>query len=143
MNLFLWLISLGLAAATHTWSAASSELTDALAAASLENQLNLVSNGTLKTFLATQNVSQMCTEETVVRRKAYTALSEHEKLDYVRALQCLMDAPALTPSVRLLKCRRRLHFQILELTLHSCQDLIPGAKSRYDDFVGTHVNQTL
>lgn len=105
MNLFLWLLGLTLPATTRAWSAASSEMTDALAAASLENQLNMVYNGSLKSFLATQNVEQICTEETVVRRKAYTALSEEEKLDFVQGLQCLMDAPALTPSVSLLNYR--------------------------------------
>lgn len=122
MNLSLWLFSLALPAATRAWSAASSELTDAIAAASLENQLNLVSNGTLKSFLATQNVSQACTEETVVRRKAYTALSDEEKMNFVQALQCLMDAPALTPSVRSLSNSNYLvvDYQFLQLTPNSC-----------------------
>lgn len=100
MTRSVWLLRfLVLPSAVRAWTAASSSLTDTLAAESLCNILDLVSNGTLKTFLATQNVSQTCTEETVARRKDFTSLSEEERLDYVDALKCLMDAPALTPSV--------------------------------------------
>lgn len=102
MNLSLWLLRLLVlpsAACASAWTPASSVTTDALAADSLDNLLELVNNGTLKSFLATQNVSQTCTEENVARRKDYTTLSQEERLDYVRAMKCLMDAPALTPVV--------------------------------------------
>lgn len=48
------------------------------------------------------------------------ALSETERLDYISALQCLMTQPPRTPS-----------------------SLAPGAKSRYDDFQVTHMNQMM
>lgn len=100
MNLSLWFLRLLLLpSAARAWTPASSSITDALAAESLDNLLELVNNGTLKSYLATRNVSQTCTEENVVRRKDYTALSEDERLDYVNALKCLMDAPARTPAV--------------------------------------------
>lgn len=46
--------------------------------------------------------------------------SRDEKLDYIDAVLCLQNKPSRTPS-----------------------DLVPGAKSRYDDFVATHINQTM
>lgn len=48
------------------------------------------------------------------------ALSKTDKLDYIAAVQCLMKKPSKTPS-----------------------SLVPAAKSRYDDFIATHMNQTL
>lgn len=100
MQFSSWLLGLiVLPSTTRAWTPASSSATDALAAESLDNLLKLVRNGTLKSYLATQNVSQTCTEDTVVRRKDYTTLSQEEKLDFVHAMQCLMDAPALTPPV--------------------------------------------
>lgn len=146
MNLSLWLVSflvLPSAACASAWTPASSTITDGLAAESLNNLLHLVGNGTLKSFLATQNVSQTCTEENVVRRKDYTTLSQEEKLDYVNAMKCLMDAPAITPVVSTHTFAAGIITgKKFEETLTSRQELIPGVRSRYDDFVGTHVNQT-
>lgn len=47
-------------------------------------------------------------------------LSRQERLDYISAAKCLQSKPALTPS-----------------------SAAPGAKTRFDDFVATHINQTL
>jgi len=47
-------------------------------------------------------------------------LSKQERKDYIAAVQCLSKKPSKTPSA-----------------------LAPGAKNRYDDFVATHINQTL
>jgi tyrosinase len=47
-------------------------------------------------------------------------LSKQERKDYIAAVQCLYKKPSKTPSA-----------------------LAPGAKTRYDDFVATHINQTL
>ncbi|KAF3769926.1 hypothetical protein M406DRAFT_36019 [Cryphonectria parasitica EP155] len=60
-----------------------------------------------------------CSPEKVAVRKDYIELTEAEKLDYTSAVSCLMASPALTP--------------ISEAA---------GVRSRYDDFVATHVNQT-
>jgi len=47
------------------------------------------------------------------------ALPRSEKLDYIRAVQCLAKLPARTPA-----------------------SIAAGAKSRYDDLVVTHIQQT-
>ena len=49
-----------------------------------------------------------------------SAFSTSEKKAYINAVLCLQSKPALTPS-----------------------SLAPGAKTRYDDFIATHINQTL
>lgn len=48
-----------------------------------------------------------------------TNLLSSEKKAYISAVKCLMTKPSISGS------------------------LVPGAKSRFDDFVGTHINQTL
>lgn len=47
-------------------------------------------------------------------------MAEAARKAYTDAVTCLQSLPARTPS-----------------------DLVPGAKSRYDDFVAAHMNQTL
>lgn len=47
-------------------------------------------------------------------------MNSTERINYTDSMLCLMDKPAKTPS-----------------------DLAPGAKTRYDDWVATHINQTL
>lgn len=63
---------------------------------------------------------QKCTLGNVARRREWSTLSKSEKKDYISAVQCLYNKPSKTPSI-----------------------LAPGAKTRYDDFVATHINQTL
>lgn len=82
-----------------SWTPASTTFTDALAAESLSNQLNLLSNGTLGAFLATEGVQQSCTKENAAIRKSFTTLTSEERIAFSTAIKCLMDAPALTPSV--------------------------------------------
>lgn len=53
-------------------------------------------------------------------RENRDALTSPEKKDYTRAVLCLQSLPALTPSV-----------------------LGSGIKTRYDDFIAVHMNQTL
>lgn len=48
------------------------------------------------------------------------SLDDTEKLDYIDAVKCIQSASPLTP-----------------------QSIAPGAKTRFDDFVATHINQTL
>lgn len=96
-----WLLALPSAVEGAGWTPASSKVSDALVAASVANQLALVSNGILRSFLATQDVSQNCTEKNAERRKEYTGRSRAEKLDYGNAMKRLMDAAAFTPSVGL------------------------------------------
>ncbi|KAK6080982.1 tyrosinase central domain protein [Seiridium cupressi] len=94
--------------------------TDILAIASLAKLAESIANGSLANHLAERGVSQDCDILKVGIRREYSTLSDKEKLAYTSAVKCLMSKPAQTPS-----------------------DQIPGAKSRYDDFVGTHINQTL
>jgi tyrosinase len=49
-----------------------------------------------------------------------STLSSGEKLNYINAVQCMSKSPAKTPA-----------------------GIAAGAKNRYDDFVVTHINQTL
>ncbi|KAK8112900.1 hypothetical protein PG984_013426 [Apiospora sp. TS-2023a] len=70
--------------------------------------------------LSKNDESSGCTAETIVYRQEFGDLPKDQRLDYTRAVQCLMNLPANTPS-----------------------DYAPGAKSRYDDFVVTHINHTL
>lgn len=143
-TLLPWALALPLAAQA-SWTPASTTFTDALAAESLSNQLNLLSNGTLNTILATEGVSQTCNNETAAVRKGFTTLTTDERIAFTTAIKCLMDAPALTPSV---SQQFNMHYHRGNLnhpdtdTLISLQEAAPGVKSRYDDFVGTHVNQT-
>ncbi|KAI0593553.1 Di-copper centre-containing protein [Biscogniauxia sp. FL1348] len=52
-------------------------------------------------------------------RREWNALSDGEKRAYIDAVKCLQSKPARTPA-----------------------SAAPGAKTRFDDFVGTHINQT-
>ncbi|KAF2111019.1 hypothetical protein BDV96DRAFT_194702 [Lophiotrema nucula] len=63
---------------------------------------------------------QKCTLSNVAIRREWSMLSTQEKKDYISAVQCLATKPSKTPS-----------------------SLAAGAKNRYDDFVATHINQTL
>ncbi|KAL1881338.1 hypothetical protein Daus18300_001191 [Diaporthe australafricana] len=64
--------------------------------------------------------SSTCSPENIYVRKTWENLSSEERIAYTDALNCLIDKPAQTPS-----------------------DVAAGAKTRYDDFIVTHINQTL
>lgn len=61
-----------------------------------------------------------CTLSNIKVRREWGSLSRSQKLAYVNAVKCLQSKPAKTPDT-----------------------LAPGAKTRFDDFVTTHINQTL
>ncbi|KAK1834076.1 hypothetical protein QBC39DRAFT_301341 [Podospora conica] len=61
-----------------------------------------------------------CTLSKLKIRREWGSLSSTQKTAYINAVKCLQSKPAKTPS-----------------------SLVPGAKSRFDDFVGTHINQTM
>ncbi|KAK8070601.1 hypothetical protein PG997_010804 [Apiospora hydei] len=65
------------------------------------------------------DVAQACTLENAAVRREYSTLTSNEKLAYTAAIKCLMAKPPRTPP-----------------------DLAPGVRSRYDDFVATHINAT-
>ncbi|KAJ8117333.1 hypothetical protein OPT61_g1455 [Boeremia exigua] len=62
--------------------------------------------------------AEQCTLENVAIRREWSTLHRSEKLDYIRAVKCLGTKPAKTPAA-----------------------IAAGAKSRYDDFVVTHILQ--
>lgn len=65
------------------------------------------------------NKSSTCTPSTGYIRKEWSNLSSTEKGEYIDAVLCLQSKEAISGSIA------------------------PGARSRYDDFVATHINQTL
>ncbi|KAK8098833.1 tyrosinase [Apiospora kogelbergensis] len=93
--------------------------TDLLAAQSLSNLRDAVADGSLQGKLAERGVSQTCTLENAVVRREYSTLTSTEKLAYTSAVKCLMAKPPRTPP-----------------------EVAPGARSRYEDFVATHINST-
>lgn len=104
------------------WTPAPSNGSDQAAAESLAILTAAAADGSLKQELATQGVELLaggCTMENAAVRREYSTLSNDEKLDYTRAVRCLMAKPPISPT-----------------------DKVPGARSRYDDIVATHINQT-
>ncbi|KAF2214242.1 hypothetical protein CERZMDRAFT_66346 [Cercospora zeae-maydis SCOH1-5] len=63
--------------------------------------------------------NRTCRLEKAYRRKEWDSLRPQEKREYIQAVKCLQRKPALSGGIA------------------------PGAKSRFDDFVATHVNQTM
>lgn len=61
-----------------------------------------------------------CNIHNVAVRKEWGALTNKERKSYTDAVKCLQKKQAKTPS-----------------------SLVPGAKSRFDDWVATHINQTM
>lgn len=62
---------------------------------------------------------ESCTLETLRVRRDWRALTERERRAYVDSILCLQRLPPQTPAA-----------------------LAAGAKTRYDDFLATHINQT-
>jgi tyrosinase len=60
-----------------------------------------------------------CSWQNIRIRREWGSLSKKERKDYITAVQCLQSKPAKTPA-----------------------EVAPGAKSRFDDWVATHINQT-
>ncbi|KAK5659064.1 hypothetical protein OQA88_1152 [Cercophora sp. LCS_1] len=71
----------------------------------------------LKEWLA-KNPQGSCTLETAIRRKEWSDLTKAERKEYTDAVLCLQSKPALTSSAA------------------------PGAKSRFDDYIVVHIQQT-
>ncbi|CAH0045811.1 unnamed protein product [Clonostachys solani] len=61
-----------------------------------------------------------CNARNIVFRREYGSLSKQERLNYIEAVKCLQKLPTRTP-----------------------QSVAAGAKSRFDDFVVVHIQQTL
>jgi tyrosinase len=72
----------------------------------------------LKVHKAKQ-VNQKCTLDKAYRRKEWDTFTPDQKRGYIKAVKCMYTKPSISG------------------------DLVPGARNRVDDFVGTHINQTL
>ncbi|BCR96037.1 tyrosinase family protein [Aspergillus luchuensis] len=108
--------------ASHTalTSPTASDAAVAAAAAKLEQLSSYALDQTLANLPSSSEDKQACTRETLRIRRDWRAFSKPEKKDYINSVLCLQKLPARTPS-----------------------HLAPGAKTRYDDFLATHINQTL
>ncbi|KAH6700608.1 hypothetical protein BKA61DRAFT_740886 [Leptodontidium sp. MPI-SDFR-AT-0119] len=84
-----------------------------LAQTASTNELAYLSNRAMKR-------SSTCTAETLSIRKEWGTLSAEERIAYTNAVLCLQEKTSFTPT-----------------------NLVPGARSRFDDWVATHINQTL
>ncbi|KAK8126542.1 uncharacterized protein PG998_002301 [Apiospora kogelbergensis] len=107
------------ASVVSSWTPAPTHGSDLLAQQSLANLRNALADGTLKQELDKQGVAQTCGPDGLAVRREYSTLSDEEKLEYTRAIKCLMAQPSTVDPVQ-----------------------VPGARSRYDDFVATHINNT-
>ena len=87
-----------------------------LAAVQLK-QLAFTALQTTRNTVADQ--SGECNLRTLRVRRDWREFSRKERREYIEAILCLQRLPSQTPP-----------------------DLAPGAKSRYDDYVSTHINQT-
>ncbi|GIZ43681.1 hypothetical protein CKM354_000689800 [Cercospora kikuchii] len=85
-----------------------------LAAEAFENAYRTVSQSSSR-----YTGRKTCTLKNLSIRQEWGSLSKPQRKDYIRAVQCLQTKPPRTPST-----------------------FAPGAKSRFDDFVVTHINQT-
>ncbi|PYI12264.1 Di-copper centre-containing protein [Aspergillus sclerotiicarbonarius CBS 121057] len=101
-------------------SPAASSSAVAAAASTVEQLARHAFKVTTDNLPSSSNDSQACTLETLRIRRDWRSFSKSEKKAYIHAVLCLQNLPARTPSY-----------------------LAAGAKTRYDDFLATHINQTL
>ncbi|TAQ89355.1 hypothetical protein B7494_g2355 [Chlorociboria aeruginascens] len=87
---------------------------------SLTDSLAANAFSNLTTYGIQDNGQAYCSWSNVAIRREWTALSTTERKAYTDAVLCLMSKPAQSDPV-----------------------LMPGAKTRYDDFVGLHINSTI
>ncbi|KAI4860409.1 Di-copper centre-containing protein [Hypoxylon rubiginosum] len=108
--------ALFIAAAAATPAAAddSQSLTtlDSLFDEAASNQADVIDDSTI-------SKRSTCTLKNLSVRRPWGSLSQKDRKAYTDAVLCLQSLPAKTPA-----------------------SVAPGAKSRYDDFVATHINQT-
>lgn len=98
---------------TTTWIPGSTAGTDALAR---EGLIKLATY--LQTNASVLASNQTCTLDNAYRRKEWDTLLPTEKKEYIKAVRCLQTLPSVSG------------------------DEVPGARTRYDDFVAVHLNLT-
>lgn len=72
----------------------------------------------LKRHHAALNSTTSCDIKNAVVRKEWLSLSDDEKIAYIDAVKCLQETPSISGPT------------------------VPGAKTRFDDFVAIHIKQT-
>jgi tyrosinase len=82
------------------------------------DRLAAIGKAKLEKHHAALGYNSSCSSDNTAVRKEWLSLSDEEKIAYTDAVKCLMELPSISG------------------------DAIPGAKSRFDDFVGVHINQT-
>ena len=104
-----------------TLTAASTSLP--VAESQLDNLARLAYNASLENVSGDSDIEKRgggCSLSSLRIRRDWRTFSSNQKKSYIKSILCLQELPSLTPS-----------------------DKAPGARSRYDDFVATHINQTL
>lgn len=88
----------------------------------LNNLAGLAYNASLENVSGDSDIENRggCSLRSLRVRRDWRTFSSNQKKSYIKSILCLQELPSLTPS-----------------------DKAPGARSRYDDFVATHINQTL
>lgn len=102
-----------------TFTAAS---TDTAVAAEQLDQLSEFAQSQVNASLSESRKTKRegCNLFNVAIRREWGTLSKNERKSYTDAVLCLQKKQAKTPN-----------------------SLLPGARSRFDDWVGTHINQTM
>lgn len=101
-----------------TPTAASTET--AAAAAQLDHLSQIALQNAIENFEGKPISPDGCNALTLRVRRDWRDFSYRDKREYIDSVLCLQRLPARTPS-----------------------KLAPGAKTRFDDFVATHINQTM
>lgn len=76
-------------------------------------------NSITKSHISTNHRSHGCTPDKLRIRREWSSMPPDDRIAYTNAVRCLQKLPARSPP-----------------------EWAPGAKSRFDDFVATHINQT-
>ncbi|KAE8346534.1 hypothetical protein BDV24DRAFT_175520 [Aspergillus arachidicola] len=106
-------------AATATLPTTASSST-AVASSQLDQLANFAYNVTTDSVAGgSESKRGGCTLQNLRVRRDWRAFSKTQKKDYINSVLCLQKLPSRTPA-----------------------HLAPGARTRYDDFVATHINQT-
>lgn len=111
--------TVSLASSSVTLTAASTDT--AVAAAQLDELADFAQSQVNTSLSENSNTKRTgCNIFNVAVRREWSTLSKRERKSYTDAVLCLQKKQSKTPA-----------------------SLIPGARSRFDDWVGTHINQTL
>ncbi|CAI7572113.1 unnamed protein product [Penicillium bialowiezense] len=93
-----------------------------VAAAQLDRLAEVAFNTTTETVSSDSDIEKRggCSLSNLRIRRDWRTFSARQKKSYIKSVVCLQKLPSRSPA-----------------------ELVPGARSRYDDFVATHINQTL